>query len=352
MHMIYDSPMELTISYLHVMPNCKSVKLNDGNLSLLNKCSITNGHNTTSNCSSQSTGIVLKWFHEKSFGYIQRDDNGEEILCFPENCDLSPLHRNPKVGSKVSFIVENGKRGNADTAMNVTSPDGGKCEGGRSTGIISRWNEKKRYGIITADDHSDDWLVSLDLDVWDSPETIFKVGDAVEFDRKDSDAIYVTKRGNEIVHGQCQQSRPSRQVRSEMMQKPIETQKRKRVYFEDETISNFVDDTVDNTVDNTANDTVDDTTSKPEVKAAIPTKGKKTGFIVCCVWLCYECQYSLFDINTLQRRWNHDMHLHPQYGFICRDDGKEDILCDEDHTELEGRHRSPKVGSRVVCKSL
>jgi cold shock CspA family protein len=75
------------------------------------------------------TGTV-KWFNAvKGFGFITRDDNGEDVFCHHTAINAEGF-RSLGDGEIVEFEVKEGDKGMMEVA-NVTGPDGAKVAGSR-----------------------------------------------------------------------------------------------------------------------------------------------------------------------------------------------------------------------------
>jgi len=128
------------------------------------------------------TGVVLKWNHDRGFGFVKRDDNQEEIFCHTKSivADRKNGHKNAKSGSKVEFHIQTGEKG--ASAVNVTAVGGGPCEGGTQfQGTVRSWLDEKMYGFIQGDDGND--YFAGDRDVW-LEAGVLTPGERVQFDVK------------------------------------------------------------------------------------------------------------------------------------------------------------------------
>merc|ERR1711879_716173 len=86
------------------------------------------------------TGVVLKWSHDRGFGFVKRDDGKGDIFVHKKSIYPSPGFKNAKAGSKVEFNVQSGEKG--DSAVNVTAVGGEPCEGGMEMqGTVNSWLE-------------------------------------------------------------------------------------------------------------------------------------------------------------------------------------------------------------------
>jgi cold shock protein len=54
--------------------------------------------------SERVSGVVIKWMEDRGFGFLERDDGGDDIFCHiraVENCQDNGL----EIGQRVSFDV-------------------------------------------------------------------------------------------------------------------------------------------------------------------------------------------------------------------------------------------------------
>lgn len=149
----------------------------------------------------RTTGVVLKWAHEKGFGFIKRDDTGEDIFCHKnEVWSARGAPPGAMCGAKVEFIVATEDKG--QKATEVTAIGGGDCPSGRQAkGTVNNYLPDRGFGFITGDDGGE-YFVG-DRDLWEASGTL-EQGARVEFDIKTKDdgrqqAIYCTLEGGRLL---------------------------------------------------------------------------------------------------------------------------------------------------------
>jgi len=149
------------------------------------------------------SGVVLKWKHDKGFGFIKRDDGKEDIFCHVREVWLDPAsgHRNPKAGTHVEFDVVPGRTDPTRfQASQVSGLGGAYAEGGMEMeGTVSTWREERMFGFITGDDGNE--YFAGDRDIW-IPCGVLTPGERVQFDIKRKDdgrtqAVYINHLGAE-----------------------------------------------------------------------------------------------------------------------------------------------------------
>jgi len=150
------------------------------------------------------SGTVDRWFHEKAYGFIRRDDGLPDIFCHRKDCWLEPLDRHPLVRSNVEFDIKT-VRGK-DQAVNVTSVGGENCIGfPRRKGTIKWYNSWNEEGYIIVSDEKLQGDLHFNLsDCWGTEFMTFEEGEEVEFDVRVTGfdnhyATYVTTAGIKIV---------------------------------------------------------------------------------------------------------------------------------------------------------
>jgi len=126
----------------------------------------------------KSVGTIIKWAHERGFGFVQMED-GNELFVHAREL-MTDGSRNARVGSKVEFDVENGEKGAA--AVNVQRLGGGAVRGGRqAVGVCAAWMHDRGFGFVE-DRHGGRHIV-FDKECYTTAGTL-EAGDKVEFDIK------------------------------------------------------------------------------------------------------------------------------------------------------------------------
>jgi len=144
------------------------------------------------------TGVVLKWNHDRGFGFIKQDNGGDDLFVHTKNVIKKSGFKNAKTGSKVEFQVQSGEKG--DSAVNVTAVGGEPCEGGMEMqGTVNSWLEERQFGFIRGDDGID--YFAGDRDIW-IEAGVLTPGERVQFDIKRKDngqtqAIFINTIGGE-----------------------------------------------------------------------------------------------------------------------------------------------------------
>jgi len=148
----------------------------------------------------KTTGVVLRWKHEKGFGFIKPDDGTEDLFVHIKEVwyDQASGLRSLKNNSKVEFEAKDGEKGKF--ASNVTAIGGGNAASGMEMeGTVAKWLADKGFGFITGDDGND--YFAPDRDIWIT-SGVLTPGERVQFDIKRKDdgrcqAVYINTVGAE-----------------------------------------------------------------------------------------------------------------------------------------------------------
>ena len=130
------------------------------------------------------TGAVKKYFVDKGYGFISRDDGGDDSYIHITKCnDTESLNEGDKVSFDDIEYWSKSKQYMKMDAINCTVIGGGGGGGGGEgtmTGTVRMWREDKGFGFITPDDGGDD--VFIHKTQCNDTESLFE-GDQVSFDR-------------------------------------------------------------------------------------------------------------------------------------------------------------------------
>ena len=94
-------------------------------------------------------GVIKRWTPEKGFGFIGRDNGGEDAFCHKKDCDGEDL----EAGQRVSFVCTESAKG--PSASKVQKEEGGiliaeEDEGEREFGKVKQYNEEKGFAFIVS----------------------------------------------------------------------------------------------------------------------------------------------------------------------------------------------------------
>ena len=125
------------------------------------------------------TGTVKKYFVDKGYGFISRDDGGDDSYIHITKCnDTESLNEGDKVSFDDIEYWSKSKQYMKMDAINCTviATGGG---GGGEQGTVKMWREDKGFGFITPDDGGDD--VFIHKKKCNGAESL-NAGDKVSFD--------------------------------------------------------------------------------------------------------------------------------------------------------------------------
>jgi len=126
------------------------------------------------------TGTVKNYFADKGYGFISRDDGGDDAYIHITKCnDTESLNEGDKVSFDDIEYWSKSKQYMKMDAINCTviATGGG---GGGEQGTVKMWREDKGFGFITPDDGGDD--VFIHKTQCNDTESLSD-GDQVSFDR-------------------------------------------------------------------------------------------------------------------------------------------------------------------------
>jgi len=132
----------------------------------------------------KTTGVVIRWKHDKGFGFIKPDD-GEDLFVHIKDCwiDKSGGHNNLKVGSRVEFDVKPSPYDpTKKQAAEVAGIGGGNAPSGiQMEGTVANWLADREFGFITGDDGNEHFAPVRE--VWIA-SGVLTPGERVQFDIK------------------------------------------------------------------------------------------------------------------------------------------------------------------------